>query len=491
MSVKHATLTYELKIDSFEMIDSSFTKAKCYLLASGRNFNYSDITKQAIIDAMPTLIYKPVIAHIIKKDDGVNKLGGHDQEIILNENGIQLIEQCIPVGLVPSMNDARPTFEKVLEEDGITENEYLTCFIYLWTGRFPELKELRYSDNVFYNQSIEIEVGSSYMDEDDYLVINSYKYEALCLLHKSDDEDNKRPCFPSSQVVRASYSLEENDFKKTYEDMMGELKSIKTEDDTASNNNETKEADDLNEKKQIVFDALKKVLSEHEHRQFDKSYCTYEILKMDEDCVYVVDRNDKYHVYSIPYLATEAEGNVIVNVNYEAKKEAYLDVNDEDSGFVFDYGLEVATISEDAANYKLETTNNIENKELKDANAELAYSLENVTGEIDRLKAQIVAFEKEKAALVANHHKNNIDNIIAQWEGHMSKYSYFMEYKADIDYKKTIEEVEKDLKLLFADYTILENNRTRKFAIETSSVKSTDIEDLVTERYGDIGLFNE
>lgn len=474
-----------------------FTKAKCYLLATGNNRNTSNISKEAVLDAMPSLFYKPVIAHIIENDDGTYRLGAHDSELIWDNDGdIKINNQCIPVGLVPSAEIARPTFEEVLEDDGITKNEYLTCYIYLWTGRYPELNLAKYSDSVFYNQSVEISIDKHHYDSDnpDILMIDKYNYDALCLLHKSDDSYNKTPCFPSAQVVRANYNYSNDEFKNQVDLMISEYAAFMLQQNDGVDN-KTKGEDDLDtgkeNNKQIVFDALINALGEHEYRLYDKTYQTYEVVKINDSDVVVMDRSDGYKLYSLPYLATETQEGIIVNVDYEKKQDMYFDVTDTETLIMFNFGKEIAQMSEDAATFKLNTTNDQEMKKLKEEHEETFAALEVANNEVARLKAQLLTFEKEKNVLLANNHKNNINNIVAQWEEQMGNYSFFMEYKAAIDYKRSVEEVEKDLKLLFADFTMMQASKKRKFAIETNVARENDMDSVVTERYGDLSIYGE
>lgn len=212
------SLLSNLKFSSFEKLNENFLKAKCYVLALGKNVNMSYFSKENVDRAYPSLAYAPVIGHLMVDDNGVCHLGGHDYHLDMKD--LKLKSQCVPFGVaIPSET---PVYEDIAEENG-SVSTYLTCEVILWIGRYPELADAFYSDSVFTNQSMEIFYSNSTPLKDDptYTDIIDFSFDALCMLQKSDDDKfNVTPCFPSASIVPITYSIDKNEFSS----LMGELK---------------------------------------------------------------------------------------------------------------------------------------------------------------------------------------------------------------------------------------------------------------------------
>ena len=93
-----------LKIDlrfkpfSAEKVNGQFTLCKCYVMALGKNRNLSHFTREAVDEALPTLPYCPVVAHLMYDDEtDTYYVGGHDRE--LNDD-YKLIDVTVPYGEV-------------------------------------------------------------------------------------------------------------------------------------------------------------------------------------------------------------------------------------------------------------------------------------------------------------------------------------------------------------------------------------------------------
>lgn len=240
---KTLTLNYIVKPIKFEKINDEFTKCHCYIMALGKNRNYSYFTKEAVQNAIPTLFDIPVVAHIKTKADGTPYVGAHDRQLVVDDDGVQLIDQTCPFGLVPE--GSNPTFEDVTESDG-TIATYLTADIILWSGRYPIMDAKSNDPSTYFNQSMEIVINSCepLVEDNNYMNITDFTFSALCLLGRdeNDPEYNSEPCFPSARVTPLQYSLNDN-FKKEFSLMMNEFKKISTKDgdNKLSENKEEKE----------------------------------------------------------------------------------------------------------------------------------------------------------------------------------------------------------------------------------------------------------
>lgn len=221
------------KIIPQKPINDSFTLAKCYVMSVGKNRKQLDITKEATEDALPTLFNIPVVGHLYQGEDGQWHMGGHDKELIKDENGKYKFKRLtVPFGVVPNQENAH--FEEILDKDGV-KREYLVADVILWTSRFPELFDAAYNEEILFNESMEVDFLNVEKTADHYLKINKFQFNALCLLGKSDDADyNVNPCFLSASVETYEFS-EEQQWERLKQDFKNELAEVFSEFDKQNN----------------------------------------------------------------------------------------------------------------------------------------------------------------------------------------------------------------------------------------------------------------
>ncbi|HZK22504.1 MAG TPA: hypothetical protein VFC62_00205 [Atopostipes sp.] len=223
---KIISFSYSVKPISFEKLNSQFVKARCFVLATGKNRNMSYISKESVDAALPSLKLVPVVAHLKVADDGSYFVGAHDREIVINDKGITLRDLTVPFGVVG--NEFNPEYVQVTESDGSVA-EYLAVDVILWAGRYPELMEAVYSEDYYFGQSMEIIPSKyeTYKEDNNYMNIQEFEFSALCLLGRSDDElYHSEPCFPSAHVEPIQYELNKDKFKEDFALMMSELKNF-------------------------------------------------------------------------------------------------------------------------------------------------------------------------------------------------------------------------------------------------------------------------
>lgn len=191
-------IKYQMQIYpvEFNKVNDQFTICKCYVMAIGKNRNFTYISKESVDAALPTLSYSPVVANLFyDEDEDKYYVGGHDREI---DNG-KLCDITVPYGVVVANSFG---YEDVEESSGAVST-YLTCDVILWTGRYGDLMKAAYDDSIYFGQSMEIiplEV-TKYIQDNRYSDIKSFKFSCLTLLGKSDDpEHHVEPCFPSARV---------------------------------------------------------------------------------------------------------------------------------------------------------------------------------------------------------------------------------------------------------------------------------------------------
>lgn len=218
------TIFFNAKVEPVKPINQEFTLCKVYICALDKNRNLSYISKEAAEAALPTLYNCPVIGHIYEDEDGVYHMGGHDLALEQdNEGRLRFKSLCVPYGVIHQQDNIR--YEEVVESNGKTAT-YIVGDAILWTGRFPELKEVVYSDECWFGQSMEIAVEEHcpLAEDQNYTNILKYSYSALCLLGKSDDpEHHTEPCFRSSRVEPYEFALDNAQFTELMTQFKDEL----------------------------------------------------------------------------------------------------------------------------------------------------------------------------------------------------------------------------------------------------------------------------
>lgn len=253
MDKKHTSLKFKAKVTPIEKINDEFTLCKCYVQGVGKNRNFSYMSKENIQRCLPTLSYVPVVGHLIDKLDengnptGEKYMGGHDYYI---DDDWNLKSACVPYGVVKADSF---NFETVKEYEDEIETEYLTAEVVLWTGRYPELMEAIYSDDFYFNESMEISVSEyrPYEEDSNYTELTDFTYSALCLLGKADDKtspEHTEPCFVESKVIPVQYSLEKEEFSKVMGELKNELAFYFNKDNTDGKEDEVVE----NEKEEVI-----------------------------------------------------------------------------------------------------------------------------------------------------------------------------------------------------------------------------------------------
>lgn len=191
MSKKNIGLNFELKFEEIKDINPSFAMAKARICYAGRNRNYSDLPRETIEAAIPSLFYCPVVG---RYDPETDDFGGHDIRVTHDKDGnMEIVAATVPFGVV--YGETQPYWETVTEADG-TQREYLCCEIVLWRRQYG-YQCLASKDS--WHQSMEISVDSYIIDSDGYCIIEKMTFEALTILGSTVE-----PCFESASVQMKS-----------------------------------------------------------------------------------------------------------------------------------------------------------------------------------------------------------------------------------------------------------------------------------------------
>ena len=431
MDKKYSSITFKAKVKPIKPVNPEFDLVKIYVQGVGKNRNGSYMSKENIEKALPTLNYCPVVGHIIEyTDNDGNKrryIGGHDYEI---DDNWEFKNLTVPYGVVVENSYDWET----VNEYG-TDVEYLTANAILWTGRYPELKECIYSDDTWFNQSMEINIGEGKyrpLDEDsNYTEFLEWDYSALCLLGKADENstnghtdssEHTEPCFISSRVLPVEFE------KSEFEMIMTEMKQKLSQCfDNQSSNSEVDNKDKIDGKEDEVVENKKK-----------------------EEVIETVEE-----------------------VNEESTEEVVENTTEETPD---------AEVNED-------TNTESENEEVQEDETVVEASVEETVeetvemSELDSLKAEYEEYKnshshtnEEFDELQRYHDNAEFEKIHAERDAMLSdeKYSVLAENEAFAELKKNMDnyslaDLEKEAKVIFADYV----SSVGTFSMNDSNKKST------------------
>lgn len=492
---KNQTLGFTSKLSNFEIINSEFTRCKCYMLAVGDNVNGSDITLDSVKKAMSRgeFYNKPIVAHLYKDEDtGKWRVGGHDSKWVITNTSIEMINECIPFGTIPESSNLQ--LEEVLEPDGETTNTYLTCQIILWTGRF-NIMDAAYNDSIYFNQSCELSINDYHWKENDILAIDDFTFSALCLLNKSDDKSkNVRPCFPSCRVEKMQeYSINADKFKQNYELMLDRLKQLEMEKDPSIQN----KSNNMKGVSKMKLNKFAEALSTITFKKDDIDVCKYKLINATETKVYALDMED-YKPYGFDYTLVSDEDDEKLAISYESKVEMSLSAIEkitEDDFEGFSIGDEINTITnkfneemDEKVNKRVaECTENLE-KEFNQKMEEMKTAFDDLSNSHKIALEKLNKYEEKEAAEKAKAHENEINALFKKYSGKLSKCSEFLVYKAKVNPKDvTVDEVNEKLTLMVGKF-MMDSQTKKNFAYEPTvvNVKKIDNKTEITKRYGNL-----
>lgn len=177
-------------IKDFNVEDTRFTKVKIWLMHLDENLNGTSFTQEAVMDAIPTLAYTPIMGMI---EDG--DFLGHEQELIIEDDDYKFKTLTQAYGVIPEFNNAQ--FEDRVGDDGVTRT-YLTVDGLLW-NKWEEAIDAINSKQGKTGQSMEIIVQAyTVPDENGVIGIERFQFDGACLLG-----DAVKPAMVSSNVELA------------------------------------------------------------------------------------------------------------------------------------------------------------------------------------------------------------------------------------------------------------------------------------------------
>ncbi len=493
---KNQTLGFTSKLSEFEIVNQEFIRCKCYMLATGDNVNGSDITLEAVQKAMARgeFYNKPVVVHLYRDPEDNNKwrVGGHDSKWIITNTSFDIVNECIPFGVIPESSCLQ--LEEVLEADGETINTYLTCQIILWVGRY-NIMDAAYSDDIYFNQSCELSINEYHWKDNDVLAIDDFTFSALCLLNKSSDPDkNVRPCFPSCRVEKMkAFSIDTDKIKQNFELMLEKLKQYESDGTnntatTSIQNNVTNNNPHMEGENKMDLTKFTALLSDIKCEGND---CVrYELLSADENKIYVFDKEDGYKIYSVEYVNSN-DGDPVINWNTKTEGDiTFAEKSEEVSHLTAIYNEINDTLSKKYANdYQVKL-----DEKIKEVSGEIETKYTKLQGDFETLqnsysvvKEKLDKFEAIEAEKAKQSHIEAVKETLERFEKKIGKAPEFIYFKAKLENYEDIdlEKLDKDLTMLSGDVLMNSNNKkTFSYNPTSTNVNKYSTENELTNRYG-------
>lgn len=446
------------KFSNFQVINKDFTRCRCNVFYTGRNRNYSDITEEALQKFIARKGYAnvPVVAHLFKDESGKYRVGGHDSKLILSNEGIEFVNECVPFGVIPE--DCNPSMDLITERSG-EQRQYFSVDIILWTHRYP-IMEAAFSDDVYFNQSMELNFDEISMDGD-YTVVHDFSMSALCLLNRSlSPDENCEPCFESSRVK--SFSLDEDKFKQNFELMLDKLKQY--ESATAVHDKETNNKPNKEEKVIMDFKKINDALSTAKIGESDVN--KYRLLNVTDSKVFALDMED-YKPYGFDYAVTTEEDVENIVIDFESKVEMSLSATDKitDENFEeFDIKSVIDTTACAMAEEKTKENTSILEAEFNKKIEEIKTAYEDVSASYSVAMKKVEEYEAKENEAKAQAHREEVSALFEKYSEKLGKCAEFLVYKAKCNPDEvTLDEVSEKLTLMVGKFT-MESNTKKNFS---------------------------
>lgn len=447
------------KFSNFQVINKDFTRCRCNVFYTGRNRNYSDITEEALQKFIARKGYAnvPVVAHLMKDDDGKYRVGGHDSKLILSNEGIEFVNECVPFGVIPE--DCNPSMDLITERSG-EQRQYFSVDIILWTHRYP-IMDAAFSDDIYFNQSMELNFDETSMDGD-YVVVHDFSMSALCLLNRSlDPQSNCEPCFESSRVK--AFSLDEDKFKQNFELMLDKLKQY--ESATAVHDKGTENKSNNKEEKGIMdFSKINEALSTSKIENSETN--KYRLLNVTDSKVFALDMED-YKPYGFDYAVTTEDDTENVVIDFDSKVEMSLSATDkitEENFEEFDIKSVIDSTACAMAEEKTKENTSILEAEFNKKMEEMKTAYEDISASYSVAMKKVEEYEAKENEAKAQAHREEVSALFEKYSEKLGKCAEFLVYKAKCNPDEvTLDEVSEKLTLMVGKFT-MESNTKKNFS---------------------------
>ena len=460
-------------MSNFEKVNEEFVKCTIAVNSYDQVANGTKFRKEAIMKALPTINYAPVVGYFT--DD----FNGHGIEYKITDDGFEQIVKTVPFGVV--IKDSY-RWEQMQKDNGEYE-EYVVVDAYLW-GRYADAIDVVKQNRC--NQSMEVNINS-YEYADDYVDIKEFTYSALCILG-----ENVAPAFNLAKI-RTSDKFSKDEFKSCYaemtealdkflnfeeggEEVQEEEKKIEMEEETTEPKVEEPVVEDVKTEEEPSSEEFENKDDEKEPISSNFELSFDEIRdKLDEMIRYQVKNIDVYrHVYTVynDHFIYEEEtyGEEYAQKHYKqgyskTESEVVLEGERVEVFAQFLTKEEIDKLEADKAEFEKKHADEI--NELKSNFVDLQGELEVAKDNYSKLEEEVVSLRKFKANIEFEEHKAMVDERLDKYSEleTIDGYSELVKDKYTCD----IDALEKEIKVFaFDNGVILGKKQKKNFSKEVS-----------------------
>lgn len=189
--------------------DDRFKKVKIFIAHAGENLNYTSFSRESLVRLTQSLAYVPIVGCVKESEDSLYDFSGHEERIIIQNDGIEFQYLGVPFGFIPEEHNARIEIRE--------GKEWLVAEGYLWS-KFNQSIEIFENSNGRKSQSMEIEDIVGYVDDEGLLHIEDAIFSALCILG-----DDIAPAMAGSTIEFFSKDSKDSKFKRYMKEMILEF----------------------------------------------------------------------------------------------------------------------------------------------------------------------------------------------------------------------------------------------------------------------------
>lgn len=441
---------------SIKKLNPQFSLCDIDVMYVDDNRNMTSIPKNVVVDAMYSLYGIPIVGEWLEEEQ---RFGDHGQTIEIKNGKIVEKVTTKPIGFVTQEAVENATFIKKTLPNGHEEKEWLhleNCI--LWSGRYDEAQFIIENGT---SQSMEVLFEDGFYRDDGVFEASKMTFSALCAI-------GVEPCFEESNI-RRHYELDS--FKQEFTSMLDEYKKSKME-----------ESKDMTEK---VFELLSAIT----FKCNDADVAKYAILSISDAEANVIDKEDGYKAYTIPYSVAEGD-EPEVTLDLDGKVEKSVGVMDKaEDDFSIKAEIDAAT-SVATANAVTEALENYESeavKEMTEKYEKLEADFNDMKSNYESAQAKLDVFEAEKAEAERKLHEKEIDDVVESYASKMGTYADYLLYKSKVDYSKSKEQVNTDMLILLGKANMGQKSSFSFNPVVTGVGKETYFEsDNGNGRYGDL-----
>ena len=368
MNTQKLKYTFDTAVTNIQDLNKAFALGTLKVGYTGLNYNGSSISKEAFELSASTMFNVPIVANYSVVDDTI---GEHDEGFVTTaDEQIRYVVFTEPVGVVPESATYR--WEQI-EDDGVVHDYFCIDNVILWKRQscYNKIK-----NNGITSQSMEIAINDGNLS-DGVLHINSFEFEAFCLLESAE------PCYEQASLELYS----KNEFKTQMKEMIEEyhntvmndeskIGGTKVENPISTMTNEPQQIESaqgfnkdanpklvkenaefsltVNELRERLSDGLSEISRDGYVEDFDNEYVY--IYDWDDGCIY-------------KYSYTFIDGSAVIDENTEKRQMLqYVDYDDESDTLP----LPIAGIVDEAVAQAKQTVTEEYAEKINDLTTELA-----------------------------------------------------------------------------------------------------------------------